>query len=230
MTWQDRLLDPSFRGIRFETRGHDAVGGGRRGPTHQYPGRDTPYGEDLGRVAQEFEVDAYIVGDDYMVRRDLLQAACNRPGPGTLIHPYLGAQAVICRRVQIVETSAEGRMARLRMRFTEAGTRTFPASLRDTLEALLDVVATGDAALVDDFADAFDLGGIVASYVREELTETVDELFARLPDIPGIPLPEGQGKLGKPRDIARRAVAAIAQAGRGRVRAIVQNGIEELLS
>ena len=53
MPWRDRLLDASFRGAAFRVESHSAEAAGRRAAVHQYPGRDTPYAEDLGRRVSE---------------------------------------------------------------------------------------------------------------------------------------------------------------------------------
>jgi prophage DNA circulation protein len=53
--WRDVLLSQpaSFRGVIFhvETGGKSS---GRRTVTHEYPKRDDPYAEDMGRVARHF--------------------------------------------------------------------------------------------------------------------------------------------------------------------------------
>ncbi len=48
MTWKDRLQDASFRGVPFKVE-EESTGTGRRVETHEYPNRDKPYTEDLGK-------------------------------------------------------------------------------------------------------------------------------------------------------------------------------------
>ena len=131
MSWRDRLLPASFRGARFHVRQHNRTGG-RRLAVHEYPGEDEPYTEDLGRRAAGFQVNGYVIGDDYHETRDALVRACLEPGPGTLVHPYLGTLRVACEDVSDSERSDEGRMARITMRFVEAGRNTYPAARTDT--------------------------------------------------------------------------------------------------
>ena len=131
MSWRDRLLPASFRGAAFQVRRHTRAGG-RRLAVHEYPGRDEPFPEDLGRRAGTFQVDGYVVGDDYHEAREALVRACNEPGPGTLVHPYLGTLRVWCEDVSDSERSDEGRMARISMRFVEAGRNTYPSAQTDT--------------------------------------------------------------------------------------------------
>lgn len=49
MTWKDRLQDASFRGVPFKVE-EESAGTGRRVETHEYPNRDKPYTEDLGKI------------------------------------------------------------------------------------------------------------------------------------------------------------------------------------
>ena len=51
----------SFRGVPFRTTDSD-TGVGRRNEVHEYPMRDLPYADDLGRRAREFQVNGYVVG------------------------------------------------------------------------------------------------------------------------------------------------------------------------
>ena len=54
------LRQASFRGAQFEVDDVDASGG-RRLVKHEYPLRDVPYAEDMGRKAREYSVKAFIV-------------------------------------------------------------------------------------------------------------------------------------------------------------------------
>ena len=49
MAWKDRLQEASFRGVPFKFEGEGSAVG-RRVETHEYPNRDKPYTEDLGKV------------------------------------------------------------------------------------------------------------------------------------------------------------------------------------
>lgn len=85
--WKAKLRPASFRGIQFfvETSNY---GSGRRGVTHEFPGRDVPYREDLGRKVRTYKTDAYLVGTTYTTTRDQLISALEQYGSGKLIHPY----------------------------------------------------------------------------------------------------------------------------------------------
>ncbi|WP_172904159.1 DNA circularization N-terminal domain-containing protein, partial [Escherichia coli] len=80
--WRDRLQDASFRGVPFKVE-EESAGTGRRVETHEYPNRDKPYTEDLGKITFRPSITAYVVGDDCFDQRDRLIEALNKPGPGT---------------------------------------------------------------------------------------------------------------------------------------------------
>ena len=88
------LRSASFRGVRFDVDAR-TVTVGRRVVLHEYPQRVTPYAEDLGRKARRYKVDAFIIGSDSAIRRDLLLAALEKPGPGQLVHPDFGTLMVV---------------------------------------------------------------------------------------------------------------------------------------
>ena len=82
--WREKLLEASFRGVPFKVE-EESAGTGRRVETHEYPNRDKPYTEDLGKVTFRPSITAYVVGDDCFDQRDRLIEALNKPGPGTLV-------------------------------------------------------------------------------------------------------------------------------------------------
>lgn len=118
--WKAGLRNASFRGVRFETRDRD-LESGRRIALHEYPKRDTPFPEDMGKATRRFSVDAYVIGDDYMSRRNQLVKACEREGAGSYVDHWGVSQRVVCESIRLIETNQEGRMCRFRLDFIEAG-------------------------------------------------------------------------------------------------------------
>ena len=55
---------------------------------HQYPYRDLPFAEDLGREVRRFSVHAFVLTQP---EYDALVEALESEGPGTLIHPWYGS-------------------------------------------------------------------------------------------------------------------------------------------
>jgi prophage DNA circulation protein len=118
MGWKERLQPGSFRGVPFFATSH-SVSGGRRRVQHEFPERDGAQYEDLGRTARKFSLSAYVIGDDYMDRRDALVAALEESGVGRLVHPWKGVLTCGVESYSLGETIDEGRMARIDMEFTE---------------------------------------------------------------------------------------------------------------
>jgi hypothetical protein len=58
--WRDALLPAMFDGCPFFVEA-GSQSGGRRIVVHQFPKRDVPYSEDMGRRATEFQVRAYCI-------------------------------------------------------------------------------------------------------------------------------------------------------------------------
>lgn len=157
--WRDRLRDASFRGVPFSVEDDDASFG-RRVQLHEYPNRDKPYTEDLGRAARRLTINAYVIGGDYADQRDRLIAAVETNGPGTLVHPQYGEmQGSINGTVKVSHSSAEGRMARISFEFVESGELTFPVAGMATAQRLDESGGLFDDA-IDSMFSAFGLSGI----------------------------------------------------------------------
>ena len=183
MAWRDRLLPASFRAVPFFIREHHTPVTGRRVEVHEYPGQDNRYTEDLGEITPSYDLDAYVLGDDYTFARDRLIRACNEREAGTLIHPYLGVQRVVCVDCRIRESTREGALARVYLRFVDAGQNLFPTRLRDTLAAVLTGAISGQGSLVENFVTVFDLEGIAGSYVTDALDGLINRVFEDLPEL-----------------------------------------------
>ena len=84
--WRDRYQPAAFRNAQFfvET---DARVGGRRVAVHEYPKRNTPYAEDMGRKALRFLVQGYLIGPHYWEQKNRLIAELDKDGPGLLRLP-----------------------------------------------------------------------------------------------------------------------------------------------
>ena len=121
---------PASAASAFRWHETEAPIAGRRVAVHEYPGRDEPFVEDLGRRTKRWTVEAFVVGDDYAAIRDRLIDACDMPGAGELVHPYLGSLQVACTACSLTERTREGRMARLSLEFVEAGANQYPTNNR----------------------------------------------------------------------------------------------------
>lgn len=149
-------LPGSFRGVPFEVESYAGTFG-RRTADHEFPQRDIPYTEDMGRATREIRLTAYVSGAAYAANRDALIRALELEGPGTLVHPWLGVMLVNARPGTISEDKEAMESATIEMSFLEAGALIFPLSVVDVGSV---VDAAGEAvaeAAAFDFADVFDV-------------------------------------------------------------------------
>lgn len=183
MSWRDTLSEASFRGVQFEVE-ERSFSGGRRAVVHEYPRRDEPYTEDLGRRAERFAVRAFLIGDDYQIRREELLEACKRRGPGEYVDRWRGAVDVVLEEFRLSENFREGAFAKFDLSFVEAGANVVPAPLRGSVPILTPVLERVLAAIEDAFAGRFDtLSG--SSYLQDEgalVLEGVVEVLGRVGD------------------------------------------------
>lgn len=135
--WRTVLLSEpaSFARVMF----HVESGGrtsGRRTVEHEYPKRDLPYAEDMGRHAVRFQFSGYLVYKpfngpsapptvryNYVEQRNLLYAALEKPDADWLRHPVFapGGILVMCERYTMTESRERGGYTQFEMQFVEAG-------------------------------------------------------------------------------------------------------------
>lgn len=137
------LIGASFRGVPYFVE-EAQRGGGRRGPDHEYPNEDVPYGEDTGRKQRVIQDTAYLVGSTCLEdARRLERALEDVKGPGELRHPYHGKRRVICRNFQRTDRSTEGRMVRFAITYHETPDESpFPSAVVDRVASLKSKAAT----------------------------------------------------------------------------------------
>lgn len=157
--WRDKYQPGSFRGVAFKTVSHDASGG-RRGAVHEYPQRDVPYFEDLGRRAKTYDIECVVLGAEYMAGRDALIAALDAYGPGILLHPYHGQIEVSVPNYSYSESTEEGGLARFSIQFVEAGRAQVGDAKADTAIAVKASADTAIKTAENDFTNAYNMDGM----------------------------------------------------------------------
>ena len=173
MAFQDRLLRASYNGIPIHVVADDAEFG-RRTVTHVFPLRDRPWHEDLGLAVRALSVPALVIGDDADAQAARLEAELERPGPGTLVHPWYGELLVVPVGVQRVRHDRQrGRVVQFTLRFELAGEQPKPLKAADTAGAAIAAAKAVKVAAEGDF-----LGGLAdlasaADHVVAEVAATV---------------------------------------------------------
>lgn len=132
--WRDRRQEASFRGVPFWLD-VDSVNVGRRTQLHEYPKRDRPYVEDLGRRTRKYQFDGFVVGDDCLAQRDLLLKALDQAGQGELVHPWFGRLTVTAGDCEISHSRYEMGMVRFHLEFID-GMSVFPVQSANTRRQL----------------------------------------------------------------------------------------------
>jgi len=170
--WRDALLPASFRGIPFYIDDTD-MAFGRRNETNEYPKRDEPYTEDLGRRARQYSFNAYVIGElNNVFAIALINAIESYDTAGLLIHPTLGIKQVIptgdCR---VSYSEREGGLHRFQLTFVEAGQNAFPSSLTDTISAVVGLVASSATTVINNFITDFTTDKS-PHYVKTAATDT----------------------------------------------------------
>ncbi|WP_181297032.1 DNA circularization protein [Pseudomonas sp. Q2-TVG4-2] len=128
MAWRDDYRPGAFRGVSFHLKNSTRTGG-RRTVLDEYPLRDVPSTQDMGRKARQFNLSMTVIGPDYMAQRDQLIEALEAWGPGTLIHPFYGElDVVVLGDYSVEESTEQGGLARITQNFAEAGETPRPDS------------------------------------------------------------------------------------------------------
>jgi prophage DNA circulation protein len=145
-----QLRPASYRGVSFGVLGGSAQFG-RRNAVHEYPFRDKPWVEDLGKAANRFQVSGFLVGDDVIAQRDRMVVAVTKPGDGELVHPTFGRLNVALLGFTVTEHWEHGRVFELTFSFMEQGQRQYPDSTTSASDAVGGGAAAADAAASANF-------------------------------------------------------------------------------
>lgn len=134
IAWRQYLKPAMFRSARFYVEA-GVRESGRRIVNHEFPKRDAPYAEDMGRKARAFTVRGYCIvypndtsfpndllkRKNYIPARDALITALETDGPANLQLPLLGVLNVAVERYRITEEERFGGYCVFDMTFTEFG-------------------------------------------------------------------------------------------------------------
>lgn len=132
--WRDRKQGASFRGVPFLVD-NDSVPVGRRTQLHEFPQRDQPFVEDLGRRTRQYKFTGFVAGDDFLAQRDRLLTALDTPGAGELVHPWFGRLTVTAGECELSHARNELGMARFNLVFID-GMLEFPVQSPNTRRQL----------------------------------------------------------------------------------------------
>lgn len=162
MSFFDNLQPASLGGVPFGVLGGEGRFG-RRIQLHQYPFRDMPWPEDLGRGARRIDLTGFLLegdaltgGGDVIAQLQAMIGVVEQPGPLTLVHPTLGTLKVVVPEecFRHVERWDAGRFFEISISCIEAGQRIFPSVAPNTGAA----VSSAYSAALPMFASDFSSG------------------------------------------------------------------------
>lgn len=174
MAYKSNLRPASFRGVSFEVL-KTVLSVGRRVQVFEYPQRDVPFVEDLGKSARTITVTVMTTGDDYIARMKKVIATLEKEGSGRYVDPWLGAMNVTPKATSS-PTFSSTHVASITITFVESGEYRFPNALIDT-GSLCESVAQKlkDSALGAFFKD-FNLDG-ATDFVKKAVSGDIAELL-----------------------------------------------------
>lgn len=151
----------SFRGVPFVTMDHEATGG-RRVAMHEFPQAEKPVLEDLGRRGARYSIECYVRGADHIDKANRLAEALERPGAGTLIHPWLGSMQVGVESYGRRDSVSEGGITSFSIEFVESGLPALPPPASDTAAQATAVADKEKAAAKERFGLAHKIAKVTA--------------------------------------------------------------------
>jgi prophage DNA circulation protein len=163
-SWRDRMGAAKFRGVPFYVETAERSGG-RRTVVHEYPFKEDPYVEDMGRAPRRFTIEAYVIGPQYMDARDRLLTELEKAGAGELFHPYYKTiRVTLDGDYRVRESRDNGGMAVFSIPFIETPAKAAqPTAIQD---APAKVQASGAVALASvgaEFLRKYQPGTLLAS-------------------------------------------------------------------
>jgi prophage DNA circulation protein len=180
------LIGASFRGVPFfvDSQGR---GGGKRLVKHSYPYKKNHFVEDLGPKEQTFQVQGYVLGDDYLEQKEALLAALEQDGPGTLVLPYEGTKKAICETWGVQQTKSDGRIATFALEFCETPSQSpLPTAVDDGAAQVSTAADSAIAAAKAEFKEKYSAAGLPAFALASaetalvKATATIDAKLAPL--------------------------------------------------
>jgi prophage DNA circulation protein len=164
--WRNLLKQPaSFRGVAFHVESGSRASG-RRTVTHEYPKRNDPYAEDMGRHAIRFAFSGYLIYrvnpppgfSPYVQQRTQLLIALEKDDIGKLYHPVLAPSGmdVMCERYSMVESRERGGFTQFEMQFVQSGTPGNSIIVTDTNGNVMNKASAAETTSLNALAKAQD--------------------------------------------------------------------------
>lgn len=126
----------SWRGVPFDTVS-TSNSGGRKTSTHDFAQLDGQWVEDRATMARTFKLSAFVQS---RTARLALLDACEKPGPGVLVHPTMGRMVVQLLTWQLDDSVVDGDVTRFELQFAE--TKAPPLALPSRVTSVAGTIAS----------------------------------------------------------------------------------------
>lgn len=174
--WMERILDGKLGDAPFNIKSARG-GGGARLQLTEFPLRDEPDIERLGKKTTEKSFDCFVVGLDYMEKRDALLAELDKQETQTLVHPYIGTLKVEIQSYTYDESTDEGGMARFSITWLPATSQKRPEIAIDTRHVTRTKSKTAFEKITGAFSETFSLDRVPA-FLKSDAVLQVQKSFA----------------------------------------------------
>lgn len=185
MSIRRRDLQPaSYNGVTFHIENNTRASG-RRVALHEFPKRDIPYAEDMGRKARRFSIVAYVIGLDFRQRRDALIEQLEAEGNGQLYLPTdqtFDDKKVVVEGYSVSEKREQGYYAEFEITFIEAGEALFDRAGQNT-QAAVSQQANATIGAGNGVGTAFD---IAQQYISGSAISGVSNFIDQFASFAGI--------------------------------------------
>jgi len=188
LSYRGQLQSALWKGVPFGVTTSRARFG-RRNVVHDYPNRDAPWVEDLGRGRQVIHIVGFLLGDDVIAQSKRMAAVCQQRDSddqgGELVHPQFGRNRFSLLDFAITHT-IEGRFAELEFSFVNSTPRIYPVSITATPQETLAAADDADSAAADSFgsriAAALQQGAAVVQSVVGTVQQYGGQAFSLVAD------------------------------------------------
>ncbi len=187
MSWRDQLKPGSIDQIPFFTEEGDNDFG-IRAVQHEYPLKDEPYIEVMGKKKRVHSIRGFLIGEDYMDLRDRLIVLAESGRTVQLVHHFLGRMTVIVIAFRPSESTREYGQCRFLLEVIESGEKKYPTERTNTPGLVLSEVNKAYTPILEAFEGQFDL--TLSSVLQGHAAELMDNLDAGFSDLIGkLPIP-----------------------------------------
>jgi len=140
------LWPASYKGVPFRVE-QDSIDDGRRLAVHEFPHRDDPFVEDMGRKAGAFEITAYVVGEASTGQAGAIKALALQKGAGPLVMPLDGVMSAHLKEVKRAWSKDKLGYVAFTLSFVREGAKSALVSVASLAQLVFDAADAAVSAL-----------------------------------------------------------------------------------